>query len=665
MVRRLAQRRLLLPLAAFALSLLSCGREVTGPENGVLRNRIAMLAFEPVFTGPIAAIAGAGDAVPFEKVRVVLRALDGRIVKDTLVDFPADADEISLSLTIAIPHDAPAEGLPLTVAMAYVNAAGDTVFRGGPNPLVARPVGSSGAGTPVTVPVTYDGPGKDAARVAISPKTGTAVAGQTLAFSAAAFDAADQPIANTPFVFSSLDLTRGTVDPVTGVATWLPVRGTARIVAQLPNGDRADTATFTVALPAAKLVLGSGGAQTGAVNALLGDSIVVRTLASDDVPVEGVVVTFAVTAGDGALSVLTDTSDANGDVKTAWTLGATLGTQTITATSAGLSGSPLSISATAVAAAPVRLEITQEPAGSVAGVALAPSLTVIARDAFGNAVTTFSDEVTVSVAGVEPPALDGTPTRAAVAGTASFDDLGLTTAGEFQLIVSSSSLAPDTTAAIVIAPAAAAQLAMLTQPPTSVAAGAGFGAVVEVQDAFGNRVETWSTPVTVDFDLAPTGASLVSGGSADVVSGLAEFTNLQLDLAGLYRLRFTSDALTAALSGDVTVGAAGAEAMNAVAGDLQTGVAGSALPTPLAVVISDIFGNPIAGVTVNWSVTSGGGSFDVPSSVTDASGQASAVWTLGTGTGEQLATASAGLLAAVEFTATATAGAATQVVFIT
>src|SRR5690606_7439410 len=140
-----------------------------------------------------------------------------------------------------------------------------------------------------------------------------------------------------------------------------------------------------------KLVLGAGAAQTGAVNAPLADTIVVRTLASDDVPVEGVIVTFAVTTGEGTLSVLTDTSDANGDVKTAWTLGAALGVQGITATSAGLTGSPLTVSATAVAATPVRLEITQEPTGTVAGSLFAPQLSVIARDAFGNVVPTFSD----------------------------------------------------------------------------------------------------------------------------------------------------------------------------------------------------------------------------------------------------------------------------------
>ncbi|HRN52051.1 MAG TPA: Ig-like domain-containing protein, partial [Gemmatimonadaceae bacterium] len=229
-------------------------------------------------------------------------------------------------------------------------------------------------------------------------------------------------------------------------------------------------------------------------------------------------------------------------------------------------------------------------------------------------------------------------------------------AGAFQLVVSSGALAPDTTEILAIAPAAATQLVMIAHPTSTVGAGATFSAGVEVQDAFGNRVSDWATPVQAGFDLAPSGATFVSGGSADVIDGVADFTDLQLDRAGTYRLRFTSGALTAALSDDFTVLAAGPEAMNAVAGDLQSAAAGTTLPTPLAVVVSDNFGNPISGVSVTWTVTAGGGSMSAPSSVTDSLGQASVTWTLGSVAGPQLATASAGFLPEVEFSATATIG---------
>lgn len=661
------RHRLPFIVAAFALSVLSCGREVTGPENGIYRNRVAMLAFAPEFSGPMAVIEGAGDAVPFEKVRVVLRGLDGSIVKDTMVAFPSDADEISLALSIAIPQNSPAAGLPLTVTMAYVNAAGDTVFRGGPNPVVARPVGSPGADTPVTVPVTYDGAGKDATRVAISPKTGTVVAGQTLAFSATAFDAADAAIPNTPFVFSTLDPTRATVDPVTGVATWLPVRGVARVIAELPNGARADTASVTVGLPASKLVLGSGSAQTGAVNAMLADTIVVRTLASDDVPVEGVIVSFAVATGEGALSVLTDTSDANGDVKTAWTLGAALGTQSITATSAGLTGSPLTVTATAVAATPVRLEITQEPVGTTAGATLAPNLSVTARDAFGNVATTFTGDVTIGVVGVEPPTLGGTVTRAAVGGVVSFDDLSLQVAGTFQLVASGGSLLPDTTSEIAVAAGAAVRLEFVQQPQGAVAGDAFVPPVsVRAVDAFGNV----STDFTGDVSLALGGtgpAQLRGTVTRAAVAAVASFDDLNIREAGSgYVLVASGAGLLPDTSVGFAIDAGAAAQLLIIAGDAQSGIAGIALTDSLRVEARDLYNNPVANTTVNFAVVSGGGSVTAASVSTDASGRAATQWILGASVGAQQVDATLGAAPAVSvaFGATAIAGEPVEMVLL-
>jgi len=81
------RRRATALAALLALSLLSCGREVTGPDG----RRLALLAFAPEFSGPVAVVEGAGDVEPFEKVRVVLRRSDGSILRDTTVNFPSTA----------------------------------------------------------------------------------------------------------------------------------------------------------------------------------------------------------------------------------------------------------------------------------------------------------------------------------------------------------------------------------------------------------------------------------------------------------------------------------------------------------------------------------------------------------------------------------------------
>jgi plastocyanin len=73
-------------------------------------------------------------------------------------------------------------------------------------------------------------------------------------------------------------------------------------------------------------------------------------------------------------------------------------------------------------------------------------------------------------------------------------------------------------------------------------------------------------------------------------------------------------------------------------GDGQSGTAGSTLPTPLAVVLSDA--NDVRpGVTVTWA-TPDGGTLSPTSSVTDGAGRATTSWTLGPASGGQTATAS-------------------------
>ncbi|MBF2066460.1 MAG: DUF4082 domain-containing protein [Calothrix sp. C42_A2020_038] len=67
-------------------------------------------------------------------------------------------------------------------------------------------------------------------------------------------------------------------------------------------------------------------------------------------------------------------------------------------------------------------------------------------------------------------------------------------------------------------------------------------------------------------------------------------------------------------------------------GDNQTGTVGAALSNPLVVKIEN-GGNPQAGVTVNFTVTAGGGSVSPASAVTDANGQASTILTLGAAPG--------------------------------
>jgi hypothetical protein len=90
-----------------------------------------------------------------------------------------------------------------------------------------------------------------------------------------------------------------------------------------------------------------------------------------------------------------------------------------------------------------------------------------------------------------------------------------------------------------------------------------------------------------------------------------------------------------------------------------TGVAGSVVSPSPSILVKDQRGEPMAGVMVNFSVLSGGGTVSGASVATDSSGIATAgSWTLGTTAGPNALSASADTLTAVTFTVTGTAGAA-------
>src|SRR5213593_4694433 len=92
-----------------------------------------------------------------------------------------------------------------------------------------------------------------------------------------------------------------------------------------------------------------------------------------------------------------------------------------------------------------------------------------------------------------------------------------------------------------------------------------------------------------------------------------------------------------------------------LSGNGQSALPGRELSQPLVVEIATPSGVAAPGVAVAWLVTTGGGSVRTNSATTDAQGQASAWWTLGTATGSQSLTATAQGVASSPAIFTATA----------
>ena len=176
---------------------------------------------------------------------------------------------------------------------------------------------------------------------------------------------------------------------------------------------------------------------------------------------------------------------------------------------------------------------------------------------------------------------------------------------------------------------------------------------VIVKDANGNP----TSGVSVTFAVASGGGSVTGATATTNAAGVATVGSWTLGpVAGANVLNATSGTLTGvAFTATATAGAAAS--ITKTAGDNQTAVAGSAVAIPPSVIVKDANSNPISGVSVVFSVASGGGSVSGATATTNSSGIATVgSWTLGPVVGTNVLTATTGTLAGISFTATSTAG---------
>ena len=161
----------------------------------------------------------------------------------------------------------------------------------------------------------------------------------------------------------------------------------------------------------------------------------------------------------------------------------------------------------------------------------------------------------------------------------------------------------------------------------------------------------------LDWELSPLDSWL----SAPQPTGRLEARSvsdaaLRVSAAGLSggthlgRLQLTTGRLSQNILVTLQVTAAGAR-MAIAGGDNATGAAGIPLP-PFTVVVSDAQNAPLPGVSVNFVITSGGGSLSARAPLTDAAGRASTVLTLPNTIGTVQVVATMGNVS-VTFTATA------------
>lgn len=117
----------------------------------------------------------------------------------------------------------------------------------------------------------------------------------------------------------------------------------------------------------------------------------------------------------------------------------------------------------------------------------------------------------------------------------------------YTLRVSSPGLTSVVTSPIEVIPGNAAKLAVTTQPPSTISTASTFSVSVSVQDLIGDLKTNYSSAVTIALANNPNGATLGGTLTAIPVNGVATFTGLSLNKAGLgYTIRATALGLSAA-----------------------------------------------------------------------------------------------------------------------
>lgn len=374
--------------------------------------------------------------------------------------------------------------------------------------------------------------------------------------------------------------------------------------------------------------------------------------------VAGVPVTFVASAGStiGVNAPVSSGADGSAGVGT-WTLRPQVGTNTVTATSTGLAGSPLIFTATGRAGSISQLvkESGDNLVALVGTVAATPHV-VRAADRFGNGVAGIAITWSVTGGGSVAPTTGTTDANGRTQATRTMAATAAAGTTEARATVGGATLLASFVVSAVNA--GPAQIIKVSGDAQSAGAGTTLPQPLRVQvlDALGAP----QAGVTVTFTTPQAGGSFPGGATPQTdANGFAQTTwrlapvsgpqTAQGAIGGPAPAVFTATALAGAVS-------ATQSSIAVSPASIRAGGPGSTI----TVTARDASGNPIVGVTVVVANT-GGGTLTQPAAPTNAQGEATATYT-STVTGSRTVSATiAGT--AISATATITVSAGNPVAF--
>ena len=410
-----------------------------------------------------------------------------------------------------------------------------------------------------------------------------------------------------------------------------------------PVAPKPDPAATSIALVA-------GGSQTATIETACSSQVEVLVKDQEGKAFAGAKVNFAVT--EGAVSSGSVTTNASGKASVTWTLGATVGAQTLTITAfkangtTALSGAPLSVTATAkapLAATSIEL-VTGGGQSALVETTLNNPIKVLVKDQDGNgfAGTTVNFVVTEGSVSAASATTDAN-------GMASITwTLGATIGSQLLTVTA---VKADGTTALTGSPLTvtatadevllAASIELVSggdqSAPTGNALTNPIVVLVKDQNGDGFAGATVNFAVT-EGAVSATSVTTDANGNVSITWTLGTTVGTQT----LTATAFKEDNSTALTGSPLAINASGASTSThiyTVSGGNQTGVVSTVLANMVTVVVRDQNGQAFEGTTVNFSVTEG--SVSAASVTSDVQGFASISWTLGPTLGMQTLTVTA------------------------
>jgi hypothetical protein len=419
------------------------------------------------------------------------------------------------------------------------------------------------------------------------------------------------------------------------------------------------------------LTLGSGNQQVAAVRSTI-TPLTVSVTSQQGFGIPGVEVDFAIVAvPSGAvgtkISTLKVLTNDLGQASTQLTLGSKIGQYIVSASSSGLSGSPVMFTTTGVAGAPKVLSVLsgnnqEKPIGST----LNAPFTAILSDSDANPVS----GVVVSFSILQAPPGAAGMSLSAITPVTDTNGAASTTltlgnrAGMYIVEAATRDITPVTFQAKALPKVA--HILALNSGNGQIGIAHSFLPLplsVTAVDSFGNPVQG----VRVNFFVAAAPTQAV-GESLTVASTLTD-TNGQAQTffrfgtkAGTYQVAAFSQGLVGSpvyFTESANIGSAAILALQA--GNNQVQPILTPLDQPFEVIVTDSGGNPISGQPVQFAISSApanqfGDSLSATSGITDDNGIASTVLTVGSRAGTYVVTATSGRLVGspAQFSAQAT-----------